>query len=178
MRATSRSRHACALRGISVLQHCEMNPGKFGASSRERLLQVQAAKLGRVLMKKIGDGVRSPIEVPFSALADLPPMDAFSQSPCANEPCLVVQMVHEKRITHMLHACRAHFTQVSLPLATMAASSSSVRSPIGVPFSALADLPPVVAMPQFPAQNEPCLRLFETAIRRRGLRRKNACLRA
>jgi hypothetical protein len=79
-----------------------MNPGKFGASSRERLLQVQAAKLGRVLMKKIGDGVRSPIGVPFSALADLPPMDAFSQIPCANEPCLVVQMVHDKRNIYLL----------------------------------------------------------------------------
>ena len=47
-------------------------------------------------------------------------------------------------------------------------------SPIGVPFSALADLPPVVAMPRFLSTNEPCLRLFETAIRRHDPRRRNA----
>ena len=40
-----------------------------------------------------------------------------------------------------------------------------------------ADLPPVVAIPRFPSANEPCLRLFETAIRRHDLRRRNACLR-
>jgi hypothetical protein len=50
------------------------------------------------------------------------------------------------------------------------------RSPIGVPFSALADLPPVVDMPRFPGTNEPCPRHSENAIRRHDVRRGNACL--
>jgi len=29
-----------------------------------------------------------------------PPVDAFSQITSANEPCLVVQMVHDQRITY------------------------------------------------------------------------------
>ena len=43
--------------------------------------------------------------------------------------------------------------------------------------AALQRISPVVAPPRFPSANEPCLRLFETAIRRHDLRRKNACLR-
>jgi hypothetical protein len=34
--------------------------------------------------------------------------------------------------------------------------ASTLPSNIGVPFSALADLPPVVDMPRFPGANEPC----------------------
>ena len=37
-------------------------------------------------------------------------------------------------------------------------------------------IPPVVAMPRFPGANEPCLRHSENAIRRRDVRRGNACL--
>ena len=59
------------------------------------------------------DAGGSNIGVPFSA-PDLPPVDGFRQITSANEPCRGL-------IAH-------HLTMVSLALATMAASSSSVMS--------------------------------------------------
>jgi hypothetical protein len=103
---------------------------------------------------------------PFS-VPRYPPVDVFSRITNANEPfgyavregliaCCVIDIARllVSRLNSGLIA--HHLAMVSLALATIAASSSSViPSIIGVPISA-PDLPPVDAFSETPGANEPC----------------------